>query len=243
MKKPISIIVPSYKKNQLLKKTLTSLTKQVKQSSYNDEILVIDDGLYDFEVIDQFDVYHLIRPHKHQYQLASNNNYGLRISSNPYIAKIDADCIPLKGWLDDIRAEIHNNTLCLGRIRWGKKGEGVRQDSRFDDSYKYANDLDNAPQQAWGGNIAATKSDLFELGGWTEQYDGNWGSEESDLGWKFYYSGKDIKFCYDPVVFHQYHDDRDYRTTSGQNKNYDLLEEKKEQYKEQKSGLGKIIKC
>lgn len=242
MLKPISIIIPSYKKSELLKNTLTSLMGQIEQSNYDDEVLVIDDGLHDYNIIEQFDVYHLMRPHEKRYQLSSNNNYGLKLASNPYIAKIDADCIPLENWLEEMRNEINENTLCLGRVQWRREEGDIREDSRFNDNHKYCNGFNKAPQQAWGGNMGATKEVLLSLDGWTEEYDGHWGSEESDLGWKFYYYGKNIKFCYDPVVLHQYHQNGDYRTTAGQNKNYDLLKEKKEQYKKNGGGSGKILR-
>lgn len=238
---PVSIIIPSYKKKKLLKKTLQSILGQVNYSSYDDEVLVIDDGIYDANIIEQFNVWHLMCLH-HPYQLASNCNFGLQMASNPIIVKIDADCVPQHNWLRATRQSIRPNQLVVGRVEWQRPNKDNRPDTRFDyQSGVYNNDTKTAPQQAWGGNLAAYKEDLLSLGGWTEAYDGNWGSEESDLGWKWYYHGKDIKFVFESLVEHQYHEDSQYRSMEGQKENYQILKERKKQYKENCCSTGQIL--
>ncbi|NEP11908.1 MAG: glycosyltransferase [Symploca sp. SIO2C1] len=57
----------------------------------------------------------------------------------------------------------------------------------------------------WAGHVSVSRSSLFEVGLFDENYDGNWGTEDNDLGYRLYQAGKEILLCRDAVVLHLPH--------------------------------------
>jgi GT2 family glycosyltransferase len=105
----ISIVIPTYNRNDLLEKCLMSLNFETQQS-YNYEIIVSDDSL-NFEAKKLIDdkyqwVTWLEGPHKGP---AANRNNGAKKALGKWIVFIDDDCIPDKGLLKSYINAIDNN--------------------------------------------------------------------------------------------------------------------------------------
>ncbi len=57
----------------------------------------------------------------------------------------------------------------------------------------------------WSGNVSVGRQALFEVGLFDENFDGNWGTEDNDLGYRLYQAKKEIFLCRDAVVVHLPH--------------------------------------
>jgi GT2 family glycosyltransferase len=229
----ISIIVITHQKGILLEKTLEALKQQTNSE---DEIIVIDDGGKDKQVVSSIlGMKGYIQVEHKGYRLAQLTNMGIKRAHHSAVAKLDGDCVPQRGWLDTIKKELsgHPDALILGRIEWQKKTGQLLQDNRFSYTTRSLHEsLDESiyPQRTWGGNIAAMFSVWKKLGGFNEQYDGSWGAEEADLGWRAYRMGLELRFVFDALVIHQDHPPCPSRLTHVAN--YRLLEENKKLYEQ-----------
>ena len=58
----------------------------------------------------------------------------------------------------------------------------------------------------FGGHLSIRKQSLFEVGLFDENYDGNWGCEDNDLGYRLHAAGKKIVLCRDAAALHLPHD-------------------------------------
>lgn len=54
----------------------------------------------------------------------------------------------------------------------------------------------------YGGHLSIRKKSLFEVGLFDEKYDGNWGTEDQDLGYRLRKANKKIVLCRQAVVLH-----------------------------------------
>ncbi len=90
---PVSVVIPSYNRAELLGRALFSVTKQTSQCS---EIIVVDDGSTDstvdflnrFSCTTQIPLKILLQKNKGP---AAARNFGIRTSKNEYIAFLDSD--------------------------------------------------------------------------------------------------------------------------------------------------------
>ena len=57
----------------------------------------------------------------------------------------------------------------------------------------------------WGGHLSVKRSTLMEVGLFDEGYDGNWGCEDNDLGYRLLLAGRDLHFCREAAVLHLPH--------------------------------------
>lgn len=57
----------------------------------------------------------------------------------------------------------------------------------------------------WAGHVSVSRRALFEVGLFDEGYDGNWGTEDNDLGYRLHQAGKTFVLCRDAVVLHLPH--------------------------------------
>jgi GT2 family glycosyltransferase len=58
----------------------------------------------------------------------------------------------------------------------------------------------------YGGHFSTSTKALFEVGLFDENYDGNWGTEDQDLGYRLHLANKQIMLCRDAVVLHLPHE-------------------------------------
>jgi glycosyltransferase involved in cell wall biosynthesis len=131
---------------------------------------------------------------------AGARNRGAREASGRYYAFIDADCIPLPGWLEALTACAHKAPLMAGevRIRVSKRPSQIE---RFESLWRFG-------QEAWVVNQgwAATANllvhaDAFRaIGG----FDTSWrkGGEDVDFCFRAREGGYGLGFCREAVVEH-----------------------------------------
>ncbi|MCB0566506.1 MAG: glycosyltransferase [Phaeodactylibacter sp.] len=68
----------------------------------------------------------------------------------------------------------------------------------------------------WSCHISVSTRSLFEVGLFDENYDGNWGTEDNDLGYRLHQAGKKITLCREAAVLHLPHEvDLDGRIRDG----------------------------
>lgn len=205
----VTILVITHRKGDLLRRCLEAVCSQY--NSATDEVLVIDDGGDDQPIATQFPVRYLAVPHR-GYRLASLINLGVCAATKPYIVRLDGDCVPRPGWLAAHKELAVPGKLVAGRIDWEiEPGGEITPDWRFDSTGKISSRARESngqyflPHRVWGGNCAFFREDLLELGGFRTEFDGCWGGEESDIGWRYYYAGREIEFCGAAGVVHLHH--------------------------------------
>jgi GT2 family glycosyltransferase len=54
----------------------------------------------------------------------------------------------------------------------------------------------------YGGHLSIRRQSLFEVGLFDENYDGNWGAEDQDLGYRLHQANKKIVLCRKAMVLH-----------------------------------------
>lgn len=54
----------------------------------------------------------------------------------------------------------------------------------------------------YGGHLSIRRNSLFEVGLFDENYDGNWGAEDQDLGYRLHQANKEIVLCRKAIVLH-----------------------------------------
>lgn len=57
----------------------------------------------------------------------------------------------------------------------------------------------------WGGHLSVKRSTLLEIGLFDENYDGNWGCEDNDLGYRLLLANRSLYFCREAAVLHLPH--------------------------------------
>lgn len=58
----------------------------------------------------------------------------------------------------------------------------------------------------WSSQVSVCKKALFEIGLFDENYDGNWGTEDNDLGYRLHKAKKQIVLCREAVALHLPHE-------------------------------------
>lgn len=201
----ISVICVTHRKGDLLQASMEGVVRQLQPI---DELLVIDDGGEDREVFNAVSAaYPTVRlryvavPHQ-GYRLSLMCNIGIMLAANDLIVKIDGDIVPSLGWLDAYRCMLRKRVLVCGRIEWRLEDGKVARDSRF--NYERHQGC-VGPRKSYGGNLGFCREDLLSLGLFNTAYNGAWGAEDAEIGEKYRTSDRDVMFCFDAAVEHQWH--------------------------------------
>ena len=123
--------------------------------------------------------------------IAYSRNQGIQHSTTEYVFFVDADCVPIKYWLEEgVRA--FEQKSCLGVE--GRTSYETAQTSLADRI------IENTRGGAYNTcNIGYVKSALLDAGRFNEDY--KWVSEDTDLARKILLRGS-IEFLPSMVVFH-----------------------------------------
>ncbi|WDF54610.1 glycosyltransferase family 2 protein [Mucilaginibacter sp. KACC 22063] len=173
----VSVVIPTYRRPQLLKNCLAAL---LEQTMTDFEIIVVSDGP-DSATADlinnmqaQAPVRYLPLPHKKG--PAAARNYGWQNATAEIIAFTDDDCLPESNWLIEIVRAIEGN----GNI--AITGKVIVPVSYPPTDYeKNTAGLETADFIT--ANCACTKTVLQKAGGFDEQFSMAW-REDSDLHFK-----------------------------------------------------------
>ncbi len=203
-----SVIVPTYNRLHLLKRTIDSLNQQTFKDF---EIIIVDDGSTDGTAQYLTDLEkngRIIPIFQSNKGPAVARNVGIRRASGKYIAFTDDDCIVPSDWLEKLHAHFK-----IGKIA------GVGGSARTGDTsnlYAIANDMivnflkyelneryQITPPFLTSNNTAYSKLCLESVGGFDEGY--FIGAEERDLNYRLFLKGE--RLTYDPDIVVEHYND------------------------------------
>lgn len=164
------------------------------------------------------------------YRPASARNMGIRVANGKICMFIDSgiilktDC--LKRHLDCHKSRGREVAIIGYTYGWGADEEvltkaidpfdadgsiarlvemGTVRDIR-DNIFRKYNDKIEGLAVPWtlfyGGHVSVRKTSLFEVGLFDENYDGRWGAEDQDLGYRLHKANKQIVLCRQAAVVH-----------------------------------------
>lgn len=213
-----SIIVPTYNRVELLKKTLSSLVDQTYPiESY--EVLVCDDGSTDAtrEIADNYanklQIKYLYQEDK-GYRVAKVRNLGIDVARGDVCIFIDSGvCVESKFVEYHLKGHLSSDKLAVIGMVYGYNPDedvlgrpngasinntnfkgvelGGLSDARFKIFEKCDYTISYLPAPwvlFWGGNISVRKCDLVRVGCFDENFIG-WGGEDLDLGYRLFMNG------------------------------------------------------
>jgi GT2 family glycosyltransferase len=196
----ISVVVPTYRRPDLLKRCLQALTGQELDTSQY-EILVVSDGpCFESRSCVNEMLYKSVATIRYLYLPqkggpAAARNLGWRTAAGAIIAFTDDDCIPASNWLTQIMQYFYN-PLChviYGRV---KVPTGHQ---RLTDFERQTTRLETPAFVT--ANVACRRSVLEQVGGFDEQYKVAW-REDSDLEFALLSNGETPYYAPDCLVYH-----------------------------------------
>lgn len=216
---PISCVIATYNKPDLLRRTLSLLSLQLAP---DDEILIVNDGGADVaDIADEYGARYVWIPDK-GYRLATARNVGVWLAKYDTILQLDDDILVQPGGVDYVRQAVKPGLLVAGKIHWlGEDGKIVSMDERLTGRIKAWDGGQLLPVACYGGLMAYSRSDAFRVGMWCEAYNNRWGGEDADFGFRMLHPA--LGGCVgwlsgDLVGYHQWHPKREnFREEQGQN--------------------------
>jgi GT2 family glycosyltransferase len=205
----VSIIIPNYNGEQLLKENLPKVINSAKKC----EIIVIDDGSTDQSqiVLEKFsNIIRLLHTPK-QLGFASAVNRGVNAATGDIIVLLNTDVVPDPSFLPPLISHFKNpHVFAVGALEIShedgglvKRGRGIAQWAKG--FYIHERGEVNAQDTAWvsGGSGAFRKSLWIQLGGMDEIYNPFYW-EDIDLSYRARKSGYLTLFESNSIV-HHYH--------------------------------------
>ncbi|WP_069661072.1 glycosyltransferase family 2 protein [Arcticibacter eurypsychrophilus] len=199
MNRKISVVVPTYKRSELLIRCLDALLNQsIGKSTY--EIIVVSDGP-DPVTAEAIKVWtgfvHLkvsYYPLPEKKGPAAARNYGWKKAKGELIAFTDDDCIPDQDWLASLLAAYHDEEelVISGQVI-------VPLPENPTDFERNTAHLETA--EFITANCACTKKALWETGGFDEHFEQAW-REDSDLHFKTIRHKIPLKKVNEAIVVH-----------------------------------------
>lgn len=127
MKKPyVSVIVPAYNEEEIIKKTLQTITKFLKTKNYKWEIVLVDDGSQDntVKIVKKLKTSNLrLYVHKKNKGKGGALRTGFKHANGKYILFTDVDQSVHIRYLDDLLKELESGAdvvICSRRVEGAK---------------------------------------------------------------------------------------------------------------------------
>jgi len=211
----ISLIIPTYNRQETVLKTLDFLKLQ---NCEDYEVIVVDQTklthpqLVKFKFEDSTVKYKY--SHIEEIGLPNARNIGADIASNDILIYIDDDCIPDPDLVRSYQLIFKNldlKTWCVAGRVIEKNNNIFRQSNKIVGGWItwYGKtlknfDTDNKGMCQWapGGNFAVYKKRFIELGGFDTNYIGNAMLEDADFGFNVNESGGRVIYEPGPVMEH-----------------------------------------
>ncbi len=210
----VSIIIPNYNGERLLKKNLPRVIANVRQLA--EEIIIIDDASIDNSVVvvkEFMKKNKLLRLIKNKRNLgfASTVNKGVREAKGEIVVLLNTDVFPQKGFLLSVLPHFDNPQVfavgLMDKSIEGKKtvlrGRGLARWSRG--FYVHQRGEIDQTDTAWvtGGSGAFRRSVFQKLGGFAKVYNPFYW-EDIDLSYRAVKAGYKILFESKAVVVHEH---------------------------------------
>lgn len=193
----ISVVIPTYNREESLRECLREVTSQ----DYPDyEVVVVDDGSQDWTramITRDFPEVIYLRQETNRGPAAARNR-GIRFASGEIIAFTDDDCVPSTDWLSRLAAgfESHPSAGAIGGLQEPpEKAWRRNQIARYDRYqtraiYRLGDGVKTGyPLPVGTNNLMMKKCQLLELGGFDELFPGA-GGEDADLLYRLAQLGK-----------------------------------------------------
>lgn len=209
MNNSISVIIPNYNGEEILKKNLPKVLDAVGEA----EIIVVDDASSDgsLKVLNDFKSKIKIIKNKKNLGFSSSANKGVREAKGEVVVLLNTDVVPEKMFLEPLMSHFSGDNVfavgCMDKsVENGKvtlRGRGVGEWRRG--FFIHSRGEVNKTSTLWvnGGSGAFRKSIWEKLGGFNELYNPFYW-EDIDLSYRALKSGYKILFEPKSVVVHEH---------------------------------------
>ena len=199
----LSIVIPTYHRNDLLKLCLESLapTSQTLNKKFY-EVIVTDDGKRSNAkqmIKEQFSWCTWVKGP--QIGPASNRNYGANCANNDWIIFIDDDCMPDKNLLLNYKIALEANSEI-------KVFEGCIKADRPQKRFDEESPVNLTGGNMWSCNFMISKNIFFKVGGFDENFPSP-AMEDMDLRETLKDNDMEILFVEEAFVIHPWRKSRD----------------------------------
>lgn len=211
----ISIVIPCHNDVDLLRKTLAGLCVNLGAAAF--EVILVDNNSFDEDIdgayrayVNRLDLSLMRQPRlPHPKATSRARNLGLAISRGEWVVNLDADCVPMPGYmarlasfLEEARQEnplvaglrrfvdlsIHTEEdILAGRVEYDSLPQVASPSNYFrtlDRRLPHIERLE-CSEHPWAYfhscNIAYRRGEALAAGGFDECYDGCWGYEDIDF--------------------------------------------------------------
>ncbi len=215
----VSVIIPNYNGENLLKANLPRVLEEINEYRHGKtEIMVIDDFSSDesIQVLEEFKKKQInltILKNEKNLGFSSTVNHGVKKSTGEIIVLLNTDVYPEKNFLDPLLKHFKNEKIfaagCLDKsLENGKlilRGRGLGEWKRGFLVHRRG-EIDKK-NTLWvsGGSAAFRKSIWEKLGGFNEIYNPFYW-EDIDLSYRALKSGYDVVFEPSSIVVHNHED-------------------------------------
>ncbi len=195
----VSIIVPTYKRRDLLKRLLNSLL-QMSYPKNKYEVAVIGDSTYDDNTAEMVENLTTIAPFKLRYlechhpSPSAKRNLGIKGARGAIIGFTDDDCVVDPDWIS--RAVPHFSDTSVAGVQ-GRTS--IPPPGYLSPSYYYATGITEPGYQTC--NVFYRKRVLEEVGGFDERFT-SISREDSDIAFTFLEKGYNITTASEVIVEH-----------------------------------------
>lgn len=199
----VSIIVPTYKRRDLLKRLLDSLL-QISYPKDKYEVIVIGDSTYDDNTVELVKNLTAIAPFKlyylkcHHPSPSAKRNLGIKDARGEIIGFTDDDCVVDLNWISQAVPHFSDTSVA------GVQGRtSIPPPSHLSPSYHYATGITEPGYQTC--NIFYRKEVLEEVGGFDEHFT-SISREDSDIAFTLLEKGYNIATASEVIVEHPVRD-------------------------------------
>lgn len=190
----ITAYVPCYNAADTIVPCLEGL---LAQSQAPEEVLVIDDGSRD-DTVRFASRYPRVRVVRHQENrgLGAARNTAFRDARQPWVAAVDADCVPQPHWLETLARRVSKRDVAGAGGRLVETGVGTLADRwrRAHLSQDWGLQPVLNPPFLFGNNTLLRRDAILQSGGYGEQFRTN--GEDADLSRRLRQHG--FLFAYEP---------------------------------------------
>ncbi|KQR47344.1 glycosyltransferase [Frigoribacterium sp. Leaf164] len=214
----VSVVVPHYRQQAELDRTLAALARQTHPADRL-EVVVVDDGSPEAPVVPPGVV--LVRQRDEGFRLAAARNLGVRTATGDVLVFLDADTAPEPGYVAAVTRlpALAPEVVAVGRRRHADFG-GVPVDAPvevagpaaelpspawLDDAHRASRDLLDADDRSYrhviGAVTACSRWLVEEVGGWDEGFT-EYGGEDWEWVHRAWRGGAVLAHVRDAVAWH-----------------------------------------
>jgi GT2 family glycosyltransferase len=202
----VSLIIPTYNRNNQLKECLQSVTK-MKFPKEELEVIIVNDGGNEFDD----DLNKLINEHGYKTYSQENNgpaaarNYGAAHAAGNYLAFIDDDCIPAADWLSIMvgKAEKSPEDLIGGKVVNALKENIYAEASQMIIDYLYTAWETKRTVRSFftTNNMIMSRMGFEKMNGFDKDFTSA-AAEDREFCTRWQVAGKKMNFDPNAIVYH-----------------------------------------